>query len=124
MKEFELRGLNVASSKNSKRICGNKIINSQLAINYYIWVLPILEQMKDEIIQEINNNYPSKIHFYYYRKDKRRFDYANMVQILADSFQKVGILPDDDAKHFIPIFDGYEVDKENPGVKFWVEQKN
>lgn len=121
MKEFELRGINVASSKNSKRICRGRLINSQLAIDYYKWCLPILEEMKDEILKEINDRFPAKFHFYYYRKDKRHFDYANMVQILADAFQKVGILEDDDAKHFIPVFEGYEVDGENPGVKFWID---
>lgn len=136
-KTYQLRGLNVASSKNSKRIVRGRLINSKLAMDYYNFVMPILEQLKPEILSDIrysaencidpairvNGKYngPLKFHFYYYRKDHRHFDYCNVVQILADAFQKAGILEDDDMEHFIPVFDGYTVDKENPGVSFYIE---
>ena len=100
MKQYELIGMNVASSKNSKRIVRGRLINSKLAMDYYNFVIPKLE---------------------YIRKDRRHFDYCNVVQILADAFQKVGILEDDDMNHFVPVFDGYEVNGDNPGVKFWVD---
>lgn len=119
---FEILGKNVASSKNAKRLVRKRIINSKLAMEYYDFVIPILEQLKPQILEELSNKeMPYKFHFYYIRKDKRHFDYCNVVQILADAFQKVGILEDDDMDHFIPYFDGYTVDKENPGVRFFIE---
>lgn len=122
MNEFMLLGKNVASSKNSKQIVRGRLINSKLAIEYYDFVLPILENLKPMILEELKTkSLPYKFHFYYIRKDHRHFDYANVVQILADAFQKVGILEDDDMDHFIPVFDGYEVDKENPGVIVRIE---
>lgn len=122
MKTFELLGLNVASSKNAKRIVRGRLINSELAMNYYKFAIPILEQLKQDILKELENKKaPYKFHFYYIRKDNRHFDYCNVVQILADAFQKVGILEDDDMNHFIPFFDGYEVNNENPGVRFYIE---
>lgn len=122
MNEFMLLGKNVASSKNSKQIVRGRLINSKLAMEYYDFVLPILENLKPLILEELKDKpLPYKFHFYYIRKDHRHFDYANVVQILADAFQKVGILEDDDMNHFIPVFDGYEVDKENPGVIVRIE---
>lgn len=120
--KYNILGLNVASSKNAKRIVRGRLINSKLAMEYYDFIIPILEQLKPEILEELSNKeLPYKFHFYYIRKDHRHFDYANVVQILADAFQKVGILEDDDMDHFIPVFDGYEVDKNNPGVMFNIE---
>lgn len=122
MYEFKLIGKNVASSKNSKRIVRGRLINSKLAMEYYDFVLPKLEDLKADILQYLSTKEPPyKFHFYYIRKDKRHFDYCNVVQILADAFQKVGILEDDDSDHFVPVFDGYEVDKENPGVIITIE---
>lgn len=119
---YQLLGMNVASSKNSKRIVRGRLINSKLAMDYYDFVIPKLEEMKEQILEDLSNKKaPYIFRFYYVRKDKRHFDYANLVQILADAFQKVGILEDDDMDHFIPMFDGYEVNKENPGVLFTIE---
>ncbi len=122
MKQYELIGMNVASSKNSKRIVRGRLINSKLAMDYYNFVIPKLEEIKPELMKDLaNKEMPYKFHFYYIRKDRRRFDYCNVVQILADAFQKVGILEDDDMNNFVPVFDGYEVNGDNPGVKFWVD---
>lgn len=119
---YQLLGMNVASSKNSKRIVRGRLINSKLAMNYYNFVIPKLTEMKEIILADLaNKQAPYVFRFYYIRKDKRHFDYCNVVQILADAFQKVGILEDDDMDHFIPMFDGYEVNKENPGVVFTIE---
>lgn len=119
---YNLLGRNVASSKNAKRVFRGRILNSKLAMEYYDFVMPILEELKPTILADLaTKEMPYKFHFFYVRKDKRHFDYANVVQILADAFQKAGILEDDDMNHFIPVFDGYEVDKDNPGVKFYIE---
>jgi Holliday junction resolvase RusA-like endonuclease len=55
------------------------------------------------------------------RKTKRRFDYVNIVQGLCDAMVKAGYLVDDDAEHFLPSFDEYEIDPKNPGCDFWIE---
>ena len=111
--KYKLLGLNVASSKNSKRIIRGRLINSKLAMEYYEFVLPILNEMKPDIINDLQKlKKPYKFHFQYIRKDKRHFDYCNVVQIIADALQKANILEDDDADNFVPVFDGYTVDKE------------
>lgn len=65
--------------------------------------------------------YPLKVHLFIYRKTKRRFDYVNLVQNLFDCMQMAEWLPDDDADHLIPVFDGYSVDKDNPRVEISIE---
>lgn len=122
MYELKLLGKNVASSKNGKRIVHGRLINSKLAMEYYDFVIPKLEEKKEEIMEYLKHKeLPYKFHFYYIRRTRQHFDYANVVQILADAFQKTEILEDDDAAHFIPIFDGYEVNKESPGVIINIE---
>ncbi len=58
--------------------------------------------------------YPLRIRFRIYRKNESRWDYINIIQGLADAMIRVGFLPDDDAKHFLPVFDKYEIDELNP----------
>ena len=69
----------------------------------------------------MGKKYPLKVHLFIYRKTKRRFDYVNLVQNLFDCMQMAEWLPDDDADHLIPVFDGYSVDKGNPRVEISVE---
>ena len=91
-------------------------------MDYYNFVMPKLEEMKAELIADMaSKQMPYRFHFFYIRRDKRHFDYCNVVQILADALQKVGILEDDDMEHFIPVFDGYSVNKDMPGVEFYIE---
>jgi len=63
-----------------------------------------------------------KLHFV--RNTKRKFDFHNAVQIIADLLVAHGFIKDDNMDYFIPIpmrLNGqwYSVDKENPGV--WVK---
>ena len=84
--KYQLLGLNVASSKNSKRIVWGRLINSKLAMDYYNFVMPKLAEMKAELIADMaSKSKPYRFHFFYIRKDKRHFDYCNVVQILADA---------------------------------------
>lgn len=108
--KYKLLGKNVASSKNSKIKTRHGLINSKVAQEYYKWVEEAIQPIKEELCNEIKEiGYPIKFHFFYHRDSERHFDYANVVQILADFFQKEGILEDDDADHFIPVFDGYDI---------------
>ena len=84
--KYKLMGLNVASSKNSKRIVRGRLINSKLAMDYYNFAIPKLETMKAELIEDMaSKQMPYRFHFFYIRRDKRHFDYCNVVQILADA---------------------------------------
>lgn len=78
----------------------------------------ILSKHKDEINKE---SYPIKVGFYFIRDSKRKFDFHNAVQILADLMVAHDLIEDDDMDHFLPFpmeLDGkyYHVDRENPGV--------
>ena len=84
--KYKLLGQNVASSKNSKRIVRGRLINSKLAMDYYNFVMPKLAELKAELIADMaSKQMPYRFHFFYIRRDKRHFDYCNVVQILADA---------------------------------------
>lgn len=57
---------------------------------------------------------PLKIQFKIYRRTHGRFDYVNIVQGLLDAMVRADLIPDDDAKHIIPVFVPYEKDENNP----------
>ena len=122
MKEFiELTGKNVPSKKNSKIITKNKrIISSKLVREYEQFASPLLQQQLTEWkkMKEGKEN-PLKVGFYFYRDSKRKWDFVNIVQVIADLMQEYLYIPDDDTKHFIPIYLGEEVvKKDKSGVKF------
>lgn len=113
---------NVISSKNSKQIIttrnGIRLLTKSKAAHFYVsstkeyWV-----KYKDDFISAISNKeFPLKISFTLIRKDKRRFDYINLVQLPLDLMVSNGWIPDDDSNHVIPIFEPYLIDKNNPGL--------
>lgn len=112
-------GKNVASSKNTRQWVGKRLIMSKTAREYTKWAdIPfrVNKPLWDYKIK--GYEYPVKVGFYFYRDSKRRFDYINIVQIIADLMQKHGYIDDDDALHFIPVFEGFEVTKkEQSGFK-------
>ena len=63
---------------------------------------------------------PYRIELYFIRDTKRRFDYINAAQIIFDLMQEYGYIEDDDSTNIIPVFKGFEVDKEMAGVKIEV----
>lgn len=114
------------SSKNSKRIVrfGNKtaLIASK---QYLASVKPIEQQLvlnRGKWLR-MSEGYekPLKIVFKVYRKTHRRFDYLNIFQGLCDMMVKCGWLEDDNADELIPIFEPYEVDKNNPRVEIYLK---
>ena len=56
------------------------------------------------------------VSLYFVRDSKRAFDYINAAQIVFDLLVAHGVFPDDSVKYVRPIFDGYRVDPNNPGV--------
>lgn len=68
-----------------------------------------------------NKEYPLKIGFHFIRDSKRKFDFHNAVQIIADLLVAHDFIEDDNMDYFIPIplkYKGkwYSIDKDNPGV--------
>ena len=60
---------------------------------------------------------PYRVGFYFIRDSKRKFDYINAAQLPLDLMQEFDWLEDDNMENVIPVFLGYEVDKENPGIR-------
>ena len=114
------------SLKNSKRIVkfGKKMaliaskqymasvkpIEQQLVLNKRNWI---------EMVKFFPS--PLKVVFKIYRKTHRKFDYVNIIQGLQDLMVKCGWLPDDNADEIIPVFEPYEVDKNNPRVEIFIK---
>ena len=77
-----------------------------------------IAKMKDDLSNEKS---PHVIAFHFIRDSKRKFDFHNAVQIVADLLVSHGVIPDDDMDNFIPeamMVEGlwYKVDKEKAGV--------
>lgn len=114
--QIYIRG-NVSSSKNSKQWTGKFLVHSKTAARY-------IKNTKADYIANTDNflkmlegkDKPYKISFYFIRDSKRKFDYVNAAQLPLDLMQKYGWLEDDDCHNVIPVFEGYEVDKEKAGV--------
>lgn len=117
---IRLIGKNVPSSKNSKQITKNgKIIPSKLTRDYVEWALPLLIEQKEKWkVLTANLQPPIKVGFKLFRDSKRKYDFINIIQVLADLMVKAGYIEDDDTKNFIPFYLGEDVvdDKELAGV--------
>jgi len=68
-----------------------------------------------------DRSFPVRLRVKIFRKSDRVFDYVNIVQNLFDCIVKEGLLPDDSAKYLIPVFDPYQVDKNNPRTEIIIE---
>ena len=112
---------NVPSSKNSKRWTGKMLINSKNVMSYKKntadewWKQGIKFK---ELIK--GKKKPYKIGFYFIRDTKRQFDYVNVSQLPLDLMQEYEWLENDNMENVIPVFLGYEVDKENTGLRIEV----
>lgn len=63
---------------------------------------------------------PLRIEFKIYRRTHGRFDYINIVQGLLDAMVRAELIPDDDAKHIIPVFVPYEKDEKTPRTEITI----
>ena len=123
MNSFFILG-NVPSSKNGKRWTGKYLIHSKTTMRY-------IKESKEEYLE---HTYPFKefierfdapyvIHFKFYRKSRRKFDYVNPLQTVQDLMVKYDWLEDDSSDHLLPVFDTYEYNKDKPGVLITVKGK-
>jgi len=112
------------SSKNSRMIVGQGrkfLIKSKNAKKQeYDFAFQLAQHkvkwfaMKMQGAPFARSPYPFRVSFKIYRETKRRFDYTNIIQGLLDAMVKADYLPDDSAEYIIPVFEQYEVDKDNP----------
>ena len=133
---------NVPSSKNSKTKTRNGIFHSKTVQKYLRFHnIKSYSMRKREItpysrspclfpfvplkimIQAFEP--PFFIGFHFVRDSRRKADFDNLTQILADLFVAGGVIPEDDMTCFfsVPIFVGggwFSIDKHNPGVKIMV----
>jgi predicted metallo-beta-lactamase superfamily hydrolase len=83
------------------------------------------EKLREEFQKLMDNAKGDKIiSFHFVRGTKHKFDFHNMVQIVADLLVAHNFIEDDDMDHFIPMpfkvkGEWYSYDKENPGV--WIK---
>lgn len=81
----------------------------------------MLEKHKPMWVEMIKDKkYPLKVGFYVYRKDKRRWDWQNIIQGLADAMTRAKYIEDDSAYFFTPVYLGWDIDKEHPRVEIRV----
>jgi Holliday junction resolvase RusA-like endonuclease len=120
---------NVPSSKNSRMMTkSGLLIKSPLCFKYEKATKDIfVEKSKEfrEYVGEIDK--PLFIRLHFVRDSKRRCDFHNLTQFIADLLAKNGWIEDDNMNQvfFVPYkIEGkwYSVDKENCGVWIKVDQ--
>jgi len=109
---------NTPSSKNSKFWTGKFLISNKTTLKFRDNTEEHFMVNKRKFKRMFQQEKPPFIvGFFFVRDSKRRFDYVNIVQVIADLMVKFGWMEDDNADFFVPVFLGYKVDKLNPGVE-------
>lgn len=117
---------NTPSSKNSKQFVTLKtgktlLIKSKTAQSYIKnskvdWILN-----KRTFLKMLEGKEkPYRVELFFIRDSRRKFDYINAAQIIFDLMQEYGYIEDDDSRNIVPIFKGFEVDKNRAGVEIEV----
>ena len=115
---------NVPSSKNSKQWTGRRLIDSKPTQRYREQTGILYKMNKTDFHVMIQDkNPPYYVTFKFIRDSKRRFDYHNAVQIIADMMVEYGWIEDDNADWFVPVFLPYEYKKNEGGVEINVMDK-
>lgn len=108
---------NVPSSKNSKRWTGKFLIGSKTTLAYKKNAGQFYAIYKKQFHSMVKDkNTPYRVQFTFIRDSKRRFDYCNAVQIVADMMVIYGLLKDDSADILMPVFAPYQYKKNDGGV--------
>lgn len=118
IQEYFIKG-NVPSSKNSKQfvIRTKRLIDSKTTRKYKEDFSNYYLMYRNDFVSHLKDkNKPYKIAFKFIRDSKRKFDYHNAIQVVADLMVKYGWIEDDNADIILPVFEEYEYSKENPGV--------
>lgn len=116
---------NVPSSKNSKQWTGRRLIESKTTRRYREHTELIYKLKAKEFHKMLEGlEPPYSVTFQFTRDSKRRFDYHNAVQIVADMMVKYGWIEDDNADYFLPVFLPYEYKKNDGGVYIGINKKS
>jgi Holliday junction resolvase RusA-like endonuclease len=125
MTVITIRG-EIHSSKNSRRVFrtrdGRTIVAKSVAAKADEQIL-LYQLIEQKPTWEATRSRNTHVFFHFIRKTHARFDFANIVQGIADAMVKAGYIEDDSVDFFIPVYAGYEVDKQNAGVRFWKEEE-
>lgn len=107
---------NCISKKNGQKIirCGKfpKIMPGDAFVNWEQFALSHLMNQPSW-----QGAYPVRLHCFFYRQTKQKFDFSNMLESVQDTLVKAGTLEDDSYRHVIPVIDGMSIDKEHPRTK-------
>jgi hypothetical protein len=115
-KEIYIGG-NVASSKNSKRWTGKCLIGSKTTMAYKKNTAKEYALLANTFRTMLKGKTPPyRVEFTFIRDSKRRFDYCNAIQIVADMMVEYGWIEDDSADIFLPVFAPYQYKKNDGGV--------
>lgn len=115
---------NAISKKNSQRVI---LMGKRRSIRpseaYDKWDKQACLHLRLMGIQPWKGSYPVDIQFFFYRQNRRKFDIDNLFCGALDVLQKVGFLEDDSMSHVIPVYGGWEIDKEHPRVELFISER-
>lgn len=93
------------------------IDKSKAAKEYDNEMLPTYSDRRDQFIEMIKGkSAPLYIGLFFSRKTRREFDYNNISQAVMDIMKTAGWIPEDCMNVTIPVYLGYIVNSNNPGV--------
>jgi len=120
---IEILGMPVYSKKNSKQITNNhRIISSKRVMEYEKKMLPVYQEKLVEWKKQYDNaEKPVKAEIYFIRPTRAKFDYINLCQLPFDMMQTAEWIEDDDNFHIIPVFSGYEINKDKTRCGFRIK---
>jgi hypothetical protein len=107
---------NVPSSKNSNQWTGKFLVKSKTTRKYISNTEDYWMTLRTSFQELFTSKNPLRVGLYFVRDSKRRFDYINACQIIADLMVKNYWIEDDNADFFLPVFLGYSYAKQNTGV--------
>jgi len=112
---------NVPSLKNTKRVVRGRLIDSKRVREYKKYMEPIMKQHRAEFVKMTEGvEKPYHVKFHLVRDSRRRFDFHNVIHILADLMVTYEWIEDDNADIFVPVFEPYTYQKNDGGVYIWV----
>jgi hypothetical protein len=108
---------NTPSSKNSKVWTGKFLVNSASCTKYIKETKQQWLDNKESFLKQLNGkDKPYYLGMYFVRKSMHKADYNNCSQIVCDLMKKYEWIEDDNMYEIVPVFLGFHVDKEKPGV--------
>ena len=73
-------------------------------------------------VRKYKGEYPAWVKMFFWRRGKHRFDYDGLCHSVLDFLKDTGAIEDDSMNHVVPLFLGWDVDKENPRCEIAIEE--